>query len=191
MLGQKEILTWYRTLNKPSWQPPAFLFGAHRTTYLKCFIGSKYIEMCTQTACRCRVRAIRAVLLQKPLQLTCSDLRSGMTVAHVHHAACQVAPGLEPHCTHVESCGCTMQGRCGRQSTLCAACAPGWCGRTAALRSSAPRSPSMASTCSSTWLGIPRSSSSMPCKSPSGMPLVSDCLKGWLVSQHPHDPTQM
>ena len=27
MLGQKEILTWYRTLNKPSWQPPAFLFG--------------------------------------------------------------------------------------------------------------------------------------------------------------------
>ena len=29
MLGQKEILTWYRTLNKPSWQPPAFLFGEH------------------------------------------------------------------------------------------------------------------------------------------------------------------
>lgn len=27
MLGQKEILTWYRGLNKPSWQPPAFLFG--------------------------------------------------------------------------------------------------------------------------------------------------------------------
>ena len=27
MLGQKEILTWYRGLNKPRWQPPAFLFG--------------------------------------------------------------------------------------------------------------------------------------------------------------------
>lgn len=26
-LGQKEILTWYPKLNKPRWQPPAFLFG--------------------------------------------------------------------------------------------------------------------------------------------------------------------
>ena len=26
-LGQKELLTWYRGLNKPRWQPPAFLFG--------------------------------------------------------------------------------------------------------------------------------------------------------------------
>jgi tryptophan-rich sensory protein len=28
MLGQKELLTWYKGLNKPKWQPPAFLFGA-------------------------------------------------------------------------------------------------------------------------------------------------------------------
>ena len=32
-LGQKEILTWYRGLNKPKWQPPAFLFGKHITPH--------------------------------------------------------------------------------------------------------------------------------------------------------------
>ncbi len=32
-LGQKEILTWYRGLNKPKWQPPAFLFGMHLTLH--------------------------------------------------------------------------------------------------------------------------------------------------------------
>ncbi|CAK0754114.1 hypothetical protein CVIRNUC_002272 [Coccomyxa viridis] len=41
MLGQKEILTWYRTLNKPSWQPPAFLFGPVWTTiYTLCGLCS-------------------------------------------------------------------------------------------------------------------------------------------------------
>ena len=34
MLGQKELLTWYKGLNKPKWQPPAFLFGAPLSSML-------------------------------------------------------------------------------------------------------------------------------------------------------------
>ena len=36
-LGQKELLTWYRGLNKPRWQPPAFLFGTVSHASLQCF----------------------------------------------------------------------------------------------------------------------------------------------------------
>ena len=35
MLGQKELLTWYKGLNKPKWQPPAFLFGAPLSSMLQ------------------------------------------------------------------------------------------------------------------------------------------------------------
>jgi len=41
MLGQKELLTWYKGLNKPKWQPPAFLFGPVWTTiYILCGLSS-------------------------------------------------------------------------------------------------------------------------------------------------------
>ena len=40
MLGQKELLTWYKGLNKPKWQPPAFLFGAPLSSTLQLLIDA-------------------------------------------------------------------------------------------------------------------------------------------------------